>query len=155
MFQDGSAALIIEKVHDQRLHPLPPSDNSDLCSGPLDNKGLNCVGPLTEGCFSVVNTTAQHHPGGLKTGTQNHRPGGTAGPEGRLEVALSLSAVQRSAPQPPRGSGVSHLCRGYTCILCVPGLPSVGLLSSRSYICVTVLSPEKFIAVFITTHSFK
>lgn len=73
--------------------PFFPSNSSDLCSGPLDNVGLNRVGPLTDGCLSVVNATAQHHPGGLKPGTQNPRSGGVAGPQGRLEVTLRLSAV--------------------------------------------------------------
>ena len=150
MFQDGSASLIIGKVRDQHLYtPCPPSDSSELCSGPLDDVGLNRVGPLRDGCFSVVNTAAQRHPDGLK------RAHSTTDWEGlRVQGADWRSHSDCPPCTPPstwvRGQPFTPLI--HVCLLC-PAFSRT--LSSRSYSCVKVLSPEKFIAVFIITHSFK
>lgn len=146
MFQDGSVSLIIGKVHDQHLYtPCPPSNRSELCSGPLDNVGLNRLGPLADGCFSVVNTAAQHHPDGLKRARR------TTDREGQqVQSADWKSHSDCPLCTPPstwvRGQPFTLLIHVY--LLC-PAFSRT--LSSRSYSCVKVLSPEKFIAVFIIT----
>lgn len=137
-----------EKVHDQRSHPLPPSDSSDLCSGPLDNEGFEPRGSTYRGVF-FSSEYCSPAPSRWPEVKQNHRPGGTGWVrEGRLEGTLPVCRAEVRTPASTwfRGPAVYAVD---TRILCVPGLPSVGLSSfTKLYLCDSIVLGEVYCCLY-------